>query len=270
MIGVFDSGLGGLSVLAAVAAHCPTASLVYLADSAHVPYGPRPEAFIRERVLTLGALLVERGCSTVVVACNTATAAAIADLRSAQPGLRVVGVEPGIKPAAQASRSGHIAVLATESTARSARLARLISEHAPGLRVSIVPCPDWATRIETLQHHSPQFLEDIRARIAPLLANDVDHLVLGCTHYSFLIPQLDALIASSCTPADRPTKVLDVGAAVARRVAELHPPMQTNAIGTLEFLATAQPERLTAALPHLGLAHLHERLAGRAAQLVHC
>lgn len=272
MIGVFDSGLGGLSVLAAIAEQCPTAPLIYLADSAHVPYGPRPEAFIRERVLTLGALLVERGCSTVVVACNTATAAAIAELRAAQPGTHIVGIEPGIKPAARACRSGHIAVLATEATARSARLAQLIRAHAPGLRVSIVPCPDWATRIETLQHHDPQFLDDIRARIAPLLADHVDHLVLGCTHYSFLIPQLDALIDAS-PPLAIPVKVLDVAAAVARRVAEVHapPPLPSQppagSIARLHLLATAHPERLAAALPRLGLTRLNQRLGGQSAEL---
>ena len=109
MIGIFDSGLGGLSVLAAIARALPRADLVYLADTAHVPYGPRDDAFIRGRVLSIGQLLVERGCTLIVVACNTATAAAVSALREALPNLPVVGVEPGVKPAAASTQSGRIA-----------------------------------------------------------------------------------------------------------------------------------------------------------------
>ena len=119
MIGVFDSGLGGLSVLAAIARALPLADLVYLADTAHVPYGDKDDAFIRSRVLRIGRHLVDQGCGVIVVACNTATAAAVAAFRESFPMLPVVGVEPGVKPAAAASRSGRIAVLATASTARA-------------------------------------------------------------------------------------------------------------------------------------------------------
>ena len=147
MIGVFDSGLGGLSVLSAIATALPQADLVYLADTAHVPYGDKNDAFIRDRVLRIGRYLVEgQGCRQLVVACNTATAAAVAALRAALPRIPVIGIEPGIKPAASASRSGRIAVLTTESTARSERLARLISQHASGVQVDILACPGWATR----------------------------------------------------------------------------------------------------------------------------
>ena len=122
MIGVFDSGLGGLSVLAAIAHALPRADLVYLADTAHVPYGDKDDVFIRARVLTIGRYLDAQGCTLIVVACNPATAAAVAALREALPNVPVVGVEPGVKPAAAASQSGRIAVLTTPSTARSARL----------------------------------------------------------------------------------------------------------------------------------------------------
>ena len=135
MIGVFDSGLGGLSVLAAIARALPRADLVYLADTAHLPYGDKDDAYIRSRVLRIGSHLVEQGCRVIVVACNTATAAAVAAFRETFPGLAVVGVEPGVKPAAALSRSGRIAVLATESTARSERLAELIRRHAGSVQV---------------------------------------------------------------------------------------------------------------------------------------
>ena len=134
MIGVFDSGLGGLSVLAAITRALPAADLLYLADTAHLPYGDKSDAFIRDRVLRIGRHLVDRGCTLIVVACNTATAAAVAALRQSLPELPVVGVEPGVKPAASASKSGRIAVLATTSTAHSERLAQLIRRHAGALR----------------------------------------------------------------------------------------------------------------------------------------
>ncbi|HEX8961412.1 MAG TPA: glutamate racemase, partial [Rhodocyclaceae bacterium] len=211
MIGVFDSGLGGLSVLAEVARALPRADLVYLADTAHVPYGNKHDEFIRGRVLAIGRHLVSRGCQAVVVACNTATAAAVQALRN-DLAVPVVGVEPGVKPAAHASATRRIAVLATESTARSERLARLIREHAGSVAVHVEACPGWATRVETLKLDGAEFAAEVRAKIEPLLAAGADQLVLGCTHYSFLKP---ALAAASAGRA----QLVDVAEAVARQVA---------------------------------------------------
>ncbi|MFT3847156.1 MAG: aspartate/glutamate racemase family protein [Propionivibrio sp.] len=135
MIGVFDSGLGGLSVLAAIAEALPDADLCYLADTAHVPYGEKSDEFIRERVLKIGRHLMAQGCSMIVVACNTATAAAVSELRAVLPALPVIGVEPGVKPAAASSRSRRIAVLSTVSTARSERLKDLVRRHASNVQV---------------------------------------------------------------------------------------------------------------------------------------
>ena len=254
MIGVFDSGLGGLSVLAAIARALPDADLIYCADTAHLPYGNKSDAFIRDRVLTLGAHLATRGCTTLVVACNTATAAAVAELRAQHPTLAVVGVEPGVKPAAAASRSRHIAVLATESTARSERLAQLIRNHGADLRVHVEACPGWATRVETLHALDPdhQFAEEVAAKVLPLLDAGVDQLVLGCTHYSFLTPTLQALLAGRA-------EIVDVADAVARQVARLRGE-QRQGSGSLQLLASAAPQRLRAALPTLGLGWLAPRL----------
>lgn len=254
MIGVFDSGLGGLSVLAAIARELPHADLVYLADTAHVPYGSKPEGFVRGRVLAIGRHLVEKhGCTLLVVACNTATAAAVNELRLQHPGVPVVGVEPGVKPAAQGSTSRRIAVLATEITAKSERLARLVREHAGQTRVDIVPCPGWATRVETLHLDGPEFQAEVRATVEPLLARGVDRLVLGCTHYSFLAP----LLAPICHGR---AELVDVAAAVARQVLRLAgSPAGAGAAGRLDLLATARPERLQAALPALGLGWLAAR-----------
>lgn len=250
MIGVFDSGLGGLSVLAAIARALPRADLAYLADTAHVPYGSKPDDFIRGRVIGIGRYLVEQGCDLVVVACNTATAAAVQALRAELRGIPVVGVEPGVKPAAQASVTRHIAVLATESTAQSERLARLVREHAQGVTVHIEPCPGWATRVETLHLDGAAFAEEVRAKLEPLLAGGADQLVLGCTHYSFLKPVLDAVVG-------RRAKLVDVADAVARQAVRLAGARPGTA--RLDLWATARPESLHAALPLLGLNRLAER-----------
>ena len=251
MIGVFDSGLGGLSVLAAIARACPRADLTYLADTAHVPYGDKEDDFIRGRVLGIGRHLVAQGCDMVVVACNTATAAAVQALRTELHGIAVVGIEPGVKPAAQSSATRRIAVLATESTAGSDRLARLIREHAQGVHVHVEPCPGWATRVETLHLDGAALAAEVRAKVEPLLDDGADRLVLGCTHYSFLTPLLAPIVAGR---AD----LVDVAEAVARQVARLATP-GTQGNARLKLLATARPERLHAALPRLGLGHLAER-----------
>ena len=254
MIGIFDSGLGGLSVLSAVARASPGADLVYLADTAHLPYGSKSDSFISARVLAIGRHLVERGAGTLVLACNTATAAALSALRQQHPGIPVVGVEPGVKPAAAASRSGAIAVLATESTARSERLATLIRAHAGGVAVHVAACPGWATRVETLQplDADPQFAAEVAAKMLPLLDAGIDRLVLGCTHYSFLAPLIERQVAGRA-------ELVDVADAVARQVLRLS---DDAGSGSLELLATATPERLDAALPALGLGWLSARVGG--------
>jgi len=259
MIGVFDSGVGGLSVLAAIAHALPSADLCYLADSAHLPYGSKPDEFIRRRVLAIGRHLAEQGCGLLVVACNTATAAAVQALRDQHPGIPVVGVEPGVKPAAASSITRRIAVLTTESTAQSARLTHLIRNHASGLAVHVEPCPGWATRIEALHLADAAFAADVTAKIAPLLDMGIDRLVLGCTHYSFLVPLLTPLITGRA-------ELIDVAAAVARQVVRLAG-SHAHGGGRLTMLATARPERLHQALPALGLSSLVSRIGGAALQV---
>jgi glutamate racemase len=256
MIGIFDSGLGGLSVLAAIARALPRADLAYVADTAHVPYGSKPEGFIRGRVVAIGEHLVSEGCGLLVVACNTATVAAVRALRERFPQLPIVGVEPGVKPAAAASRSRRIAVLATEATARSERLATLIREHAAGVEVIVEPCPGWATRVEALDIADHGFAAEIATRVEPLLAAGADRLVLGCTHYSFLTPVLTPLVAGRA-------ELVDVADAVARQCLRLAGTAAEGS-GGLRLMATAQPDRLRAALPVLGLGWLAERQHGPA------
>jgi glutamate racemase len=252
MIGVFDSGLGGLSVLAALIEVLPQADFVYYADTAHVPYGDKSEEQIQRRVLAIGEHLANGGCRMLVVACNTATAAAVQALRAAHPDIPVVGVEPGIKPAAQETKSGRIAVLTTEATASSQRLKHLIRDHAGRIEVFVEPCPGWATHVEMLQLDDPALATDIRARIEPLLDQGVDRIVLGCTHYSFLAPQLRQVIGTRA-------QLVDVADAVARQTRRLAAGLAHGA-GRLLLQASAHPERLHAALPRLHLGHIAARV----------
>jgi glutamate racemase len=251
MIGVFDSGLGGLSVLAAISTALPRADLLYLADSAHVPYGEKPDDFITGRVLAIGRHLADNGCNLLVVACNTATTMAIRTLREHLPHIPVVGVEPGVKPAAQSSQARHIAVLATEATANSRRLAHLIATHAAHTRVDVVPCPGWATHVETLQPETADFRAEVTTCIETLLTAGADRIVLGCTHYAFLTPLIAPQLHGRA-------ELVDVADAVARQVLRLGG--ERNGQARLTLQATTRPARLAAALPALGLAALANRI----------
>lgn len=253
MIGVFDSGLGGLSVLAALMDSLPQADFIYYADTAHMPYGDKTEAFIAQRVLQIGGRLVDQGCGMLVVACNTATAAAVQILRDAHPGVPVVGVEPGIKPAALASTTRNIAVLATEATVRSERLARLVREHATNVEVRIVSCPGWATHVEMLRLDDPELAADIRVRVEPLLEMGVDCIVLGCTHYSFLIPRLREVVGARA-------QLIDVAEAVARQAQRLAGGLAQGS-GSVVLQASSRSKELRNALPRLGLSRIIPRVA---------
>ncbi|VVE57363.1 glutamate racemase [Pandoraea commovens] len=210
-IGVFDSGLGGLSVLQAVRALLPHESLIYVADSRYAPYGERPDAFLQQRSLAIGRWLREHGAKAFVVACNTATAHGVAALR-ADDAWPVVGVEPGIKPAAATSRSGVIGVLATAATLRSARFADLLARHtAQGQRFLCQPGHGLVERIEAGDVDSPAVMALLDKYIAPMIAEGADTLVLGCTHYPFLIPAIQRHFGTALT-------LIDTGAAIARQL----------------------------------------------------
>jgi glutamate racemase len=255
VIGVFDSGLGGLSVLGALAEICPAADLIYAADTAHVPYGNKTSEQIRTRVLAMGQALVNEGCTTLVVACNTATAEAIEALRAAHPNIPVVGVEPGIKPAALNTQTGKIAVLATVATAKSQRLAQLIARHAPHKTVHIIPCHGWATEVEALNLNSPAIIQDIEQHLLPLIDQGVDQVVLGCTHYDFLTPTLNQLIGDQA-------QLVGVADAVARQACKVSNAETLNGKGSIRLMSTMNPVCLTHALSALGLKPLLERTVG--------
>ncbi len=213
-IGVFDSGIGGLSVLREIRALLPNESLLYVADSGHVPYGEKSPEFIRERCRLIAAFLLEQGAKALVLACNTATVAGVAELRELYPELPVVGMEPAVKPAAAATRSGVVGVLATTGTLKSAKFAALLDRFASDVRVVTQPCPGLVERIEAGDLGSEQTRALLQGFVAPLLAQGCDTLILGCTHYPFIKPLLQTLVPDSVS-------LIDTGAAVARQLQRL-------------------------------------------------
>ena len=219
-IGIFDSGVGGLSVLRHIRAQLPHEHLLYFADSGFAPYGAKPEQVVAERVLAIGDFFVQHGAKAIVVACNTATVAAIALLRERYPGLIIVGVEPGLKPAAAASRSGTVGVLATEVTLSGKKFLLLRDQIAEstGARFLLQPCHGLVDQIELGELDSDATTSLLRRYIEPLLAQDADTLVLGCTHYPLVRASIERVIAESTS---RPVTLIDTGDAVARHLARL-------------------------------------------------
>ena len=193
-VGIFDSGLGGLSVLRHVRRLLPHESLIYAADSAFAPYGGKDEAAVLARTLAMAGFLAAQGVKALVIACNTATAGAIVEIRKRYPALPVVGVEPGLKPAALRTRSGMVGVLATERTLASRRFLALEAQitDASGVRFIGQPCPGLADQVEKGELRSPATLALVRRFVAPLVAAAADTLVLGCTHYPFLVAQIES------------------------------------------------------------------------------
>ena len=211
-LGVFDSGVGGLSVLRELRRELPCASLVYVADSGHAPYGERSDDFVAARSQRIAGWLVEAGCDAVVVACNTATAVAVEALRTTWPALPIVGVEPGLKPATALTRNGRIGVMATAATLRSARFLRLLDAHAGGASVHLQPCPGLAQAIEHHDAGTPGLLRLIDDCCAPLRDAAVDVVVLGCTHYPLVRAAIQSALGSGVA-------IIDTAEAVARQAA---------------------------------------------------
>lgn len=246
-IGVFDSGVGGLSVLREIRALLPHESLLYVADSGHVPYGEKSPEFIRERCRVLAEFLLAQGAKALVLACNTATAAAVADLRERYPALPIVGMEPAVKPAAAATRSGVVGVLATTGTLKSAKFAALLDRFANDVRVITQPCPGLVECIEAGELQAPATRELLQGYVTPLLAEGCDTLILGCTHYPFLRPLLSELVPASVT-------LIDTGAAVARQLQRLlsrHDLLATLQARETRYWSSGEPAQLRRVLPIL-------------------
>ncbi len=239
-IGIFDSGVGGLSVLRHVRAQLPNETLLYFADSGFAPYGEKPESVIVERALAIAAFLLRFKIKAIVVACNTATAAAIAALRARYPQLQVVGVEPGLKPAAALTKSGTVGVLATAGTLASDKFMKLQQQVAEATQVKFVlqACNGLADQIEKGETASRETAALVKRYVAPLVAQQADTLVLGCTHYPFV----SALVAEAAGPQ---VTLIDTGAAVARQLERLlhQQGLLTGSSGTGEVSAYTSGSR---------------------------
>ncbi len=247
-IAVFDSGVGGLSVLRAIHDRLPAADLLYLADQAHVPYGPRPLEEVRAFAAEISRVFMVRGARLIVVACNTASAAALHELRRMHPGFPFVGMEPAVKPAAALTRTGVIGVLATPATFHGQLYASVVERFGTGRTILQDACPGLVSAIEGGDLDGPETRRILEAALRPMLAAGADVIVLGCTHYPFVIPLIRELVGPAVT-------VIDPAPAVARRVAAVlgapEPAGPEPGPGAIRILTTAAPEALAALLPRL-------------------
>ena len=237
-IGVFDSGVGGLSVLGEIQRLLPNESLLYVADCGNVPYGEKTPEFIRQRCSVMAGFFRQQGAKALVLACNTATVAGVADLRRDYPDWPIVGMEPAVKPAAAATRTGVVGVLATTGTLQSAKFAALLDRFATDVRVITQPCPGLVELIENGDLHSPVLRQLLERYVQPLMAAGCDTIILGCTHYPFLRPMLRQMLADDIS-------LIDTGAAVARQLQRLLATRDLLAEGparTAQFWSSADPQ----------------------------
>jgi glutamate racemase len=247
-IGIFDSGVGGLSVLRAIRAQMPEESIIYLGDQGHVPYGPRPLEEVQAFSGQITRFLLRKGAKLIVVACNTASAAALQSLRQSFPAISFVGMEPAVKPAAEQTRSGVVGVLATPATFQGALYASVVERFAQGVTVLQDTCPGLVGQIEKGELDAPETESILRAALQPMLAQGIDTVVLGCTHYPFVIPLIERI-------AGKNVRVIDPAPAVARQAGRLleaagmRQPAATKA--AVAYYTTAAAESLQKLLPGL-------------------
>lgn len=210
-IGVFDSGVGGLSVLQVIHQRLPNESLLYVADTKYVPYGEKDTDFIIGRSIKITEYFIANSVKVMVMACNTATAAASAILRERYPHLPIIAMEPAIKPASQATKTGKVGVLATSGTLKSAKFAALLERFSNDIMVFPQPCPGLVECIETGDLTGDKTKQLLVQYLQPLLEVGCDTIILGCTHYPFLRPLLVELVPESIN-------IIDTGEAVARHL----------------------------------------------------
>jgi glutamate racemase len=245
-IGIFDSGVGGLSVAREIRRLLPAESLLYLSDSAYCPYGGRPLPEIRDRTLKVGRFLRDQGAKALVVACNSASGAALEALRKGTP-VPVIGMEPAVKPAAQTTRNGRVGVMATAATLHADRFDRLMEDHARDVQVFSQACPGLVELVE----HGLTAGDEVRRVLDPLTRPlrdaGVDTVVLGCTHYPFLRDAIGEMLGPE-------VKLIDSGEAVARqtrRVLEAEGTLREGGEGGIRIFTTGDYDAVTAAVARL-------------------
>ena len=247
-IGIFDSGIGGISIINAVRELLPDEDLIYLADQAHVPYGSRTLTEVREFSEQITGFLLAQNVKLVVVACNTASAAALHHLRKVFPETPFVGMEPAVKPAAERTRSGVVGVLATPATFQGELYASVIERFASDVRVLPDTCPGLVMEIDQGNLDTPEVQRILEKALQPMLAEGIDTVVLGCTHFPFVIPAIETIVGPD-------VRVIDPSPAVARQVKRLLDSNQSLYSGTgagrVEYFTTGDADQLQDLLPQL-------------------
>lgn len=247
-IGIFDSGVGGLSVLRAIRAQMPEEAVLYFGDQGHIPYGPRPMEQIRRFSEAITRFLLDRGAKIIVVACNTASAAALKYLRETFPAVQFVGMEPAVKPAAETTQTGRVGVLATPATFQGALYASVVERFANGVELFQDTCPGLVQQIEQGNLNGDETRRILENALRPMLEQNIDTVVLGCTHYPFVIPLIQEV-------AGEKVRVIDPAPAVARQVKRL---LEAGGVrnvsavrGEVRFYTSGSPEALKSLLPVL-------------------
>jgi glutamate racemase len=247
-IGIFDSGVGGLSVLRAVRAQMPEESVIYFGDQGHIPYGPRPMQQIRGFSEAITRFLLMKDAKIIVVACNTASAAALKYLREAFPDVSFVGMEPAVKPAAEQTQTGKVGVLATPATFQGALYASVVERFANGVELLQNTCSGLVQEIEQGNLSGPETRQILEDALNPMLEKNIDTVVLGCTHYPFVIPLIQQIVGEN-------VRVIDPAPSVAkqvRRVLEAKGLKKESATpGDVKFYTSGDPADLMRLLPLL-------------------
>ncbi len=213
-IGIFDSGVGGLSILQAIRAELPHEDLLYLGDQGHVPYGPRQRTEIRDFAIGITRFLLDQGAKEIVVACNTASAAALHDLRNLFPTIPLVGMEPAVKPAAASTQTGKVGVLATRNTFKGDLYTTLVERYGKDVQLFQSTCPGLVEQIEAGEIETSETRNILENALIPMLDADVDTIVLGCTHYPFITSLIRELVGPAMS-------IIDPSPAVARQARRL-------------------------------------------------
>lgn len=247
-IGVFDSGVGGLSVLRAIRALLPAEPVLFFADQGHVPYGPRPLEEVRAFSEEITRFLVGGEAKLIVVACNAASAAALHHLRQTFPGTRFVGMEPAVKPAAESTHTGAVGVLATPATFQGALYASVVERFASGVTLYQDTCPGLVQQIERGELDTPATRAILEKALRPMLDRGIDTVVLGCTHYPFIIPLIQMITGPG-------VRVIDPAPAVARQIGRLLDTSGERAAGSgsgaLHFFTSGPSAQFESLLPRL-------------------
>jgi glutamate racemase len=247
-IGVFDSGVGGLSVLGAIRLQLPEESAIYFGDQGHVPYGPRPVKQIQEFSEAITRFLLEQRAKLIVVACNTASAAALRHLRDHFADVSFVGMEPAVKPAAEHTATGVVGVLATPATFQGALYASVVERFAAGVQLLQDTCPGLVAQIEKGDLDGPETRAILERALRPMLDRSIDTVVLGCTHYPFVIPLIQEIVGPG-------VRVIDPAPAVARQTKRLLEAggirRPAGASGEIRFFTSGPVEDFERLLPKL-------------------